>query len=190
MKKTLTQFIIPILLILSGCSDSSSREKKETSPSVSVDESVYSIPSKLSGIALASTDYTLIDPDVRSALSKAGHNFIVPVRNGSYSFPASVLMGQYRTVTVDTENISYGDLTGDGIPDAVTRVKIGSDAFERVELAAFTSSGGIAHQFASFPLGRATIRTVEIVAGKIRVNFTHTVLGDPGPRNTELLLEI
>lgn len=190
MKHSLASFFIPTLLLLGACGAPATNIDSGTGASVPKGESIPAIPAELSKIALASADYTLIDPTVRGALTEAHQDFRVSIRDGVFHFPASALVDHYGTVTVDTENITYGDLTGDGVPDAVVRVKAGTDEFATVELAAFTSSGSTAHQFAAFPLGRATIRTVDITAGKIRVNFSHMVPGDPGPRNTELMLEL
>jgi len=190
MKHFFASFFIPSLLLLSGCGTPTTNIGTGSGSSVPKGESIPAIPAELSRIALASADYTLIDPTVRGELTKANQDFRVSIRGGVFTFPASVLVSHYGTVSVDTENITYGDLTGDGILDAVVRVKAGTDDFATVELAAFTSSGGTAHQFAAFPLGRASVRSVDITAGKIRVNFSHMVPGDPGPRNTELLLEL
>ncbi len=190
MKHSFASFFILSLLVLGACGAPATNIDSGSGASVPKGESIPAIPSELSRIALASANYTLIDPTVRGALTKAGQDFRVAIREGTFRFPASVLIDHYETVSVDTENIAYGDLTGDGIPDAVVRVKAGTDEFSTVELAAFTSSGGAAYQFAAFPLGRASVRSVDITSGKIRVNFMHSVPGDPGPRNTELMLEL
>lgn len=174
--------VLSALIIFSACAS------PETS--VTPDPTVPAIPPELSQTALASAQYTLIDPAVRKALTEAGEDFSVRMQDGSYSFQSSALLEQYSTVTVDTEDITYGDLTADGVLDAVVPVTVGTGEFASTELAAFSGSGGTAYQFAAFPLGRAVIRSVYITEGKIRVNFTHNVLGDPGPRNTELVLEI
>lgn len=190
MKNTCLRFLVPALLLLSACGAAETSLDTGSGALAPAGESAPIIPSELSRLALASADYTLIDPTVRGALTSAGQDFRIPVRAGSYTFPASILVGHYGTVSVDTDNVTYGDLTGDGVPDAVVRVKAGTDEFATVELAAFTASGGTAHQFAAFPLGQASIRSVDITAGKIRVNFTHIVPGDPGPRSTQLTLEL
>lgn len=187
MKHSFASFFIPSLLVLGACGAPATNIDSGSGASMPKGEP---IPAELSKIALASANYTLIDPAVRGALTKAGQDFRISVRGGTFNFPASVLVDHFKTVSVDTENIAYGDLTGDGIPDAVIQVKAGTDEFATVELAAFTASGGTAYQFAAFPLGRASIRSVDITVGKIRVNFTHSVPGDPGPRNTELMLEL
>ncbi len=184
MRSLIFSVAVPALLILSGCGLQSEYSATDTERTIA-----DSVP-ELSAHALGSADYMLIDPTLRQALTKAGQNFSVPVRDGTYSFPPSVLVGHYGTISVDTMNIAYGDLTGDGIPDAVIRVKAGAGEFSTTELAAFTSSGGTAMQIASFPLGHASVNSVVINAGNIHVSFTHTVSGDPGPRNTELVLKM
>ncbi len=184
MRSLIFSVAIPAVLMFSGCG-------MQTNNSVIDAEKIIpqTIP-ELSASALGSVDYTLIDATVRQALTKAGQNFMVPVRGGSYSFPPSILVGNYGTITVDTTNIAYGDLTGDGIPEAVVRVKAGTGESSTTELAAFTSSDGSASQIASFPLGHSSVKSVVIKAGKIHVSFVQTALGDPGPRNAELTLEI
>ena len=186
MKLPISTFLFIALLTMSGCSTQVGIKRgSETSLKVGP-----KVPPELSTEMLASANYTLIDPAVRHALTEAGEDFIVPIRGGSYHFPPSALVGHYSTVSVDAEHVTYGDLSGDGIPDALVRVTVGTDEFATTELAAFTASGGMPHQFAAFPLGRSIVRSVEITSGKIRVNFTHEVPGDPGIRNTELMLEI
>ena len=148
------------------------------------------IPPQLLGHKLGTATYTIIDPTVRKALTDAGQDFSVSVRDGSYEFPPSSLLTHYDTVRVDTSRIAYGDLNGDDIPDALIPVTVGTDEKATVELAAFTASGSSVRQFAAFPLGQATVKTFSITKGKIRVNFTHMLAGDPGPRNTELQLEL
>lgn len=181
--------VLSSLLILSACSTSSDSSSLAIRTQSGVD-TASDIPLELSAQSLASANYTLIDPTVRRALTQAGQDFLVPVRGGSYIFPASALVGHFRTVRSDTEHITYGDLTGDSTPEAIVRLQVGTDENSMVELAAFTASGGTAYQFAAFPLGHADVRNVAITDRTIRVNFMHTVPGDPGPRNTELVLEI
>lgn len=136
-------------------------------------------------------EYAIVDPAVRSVLSKAGLGFSVPVRDGVYLFPASALTGDYSRVEVDTGAVVFGDVTGDGTADAVVPLRIGEGETARTDLAAvsLTASGSAKH-VASFPLGVVQIRSLAITNGSIRVNFMHTVSGDPGPRNTELLLTL
>ncbi len=190
MKFPVFALIVCSVLMFSACRNGDPEIPSFADPGTSDLSITPTIPEALSPAALASADYTIVDSTVRSALTKAGQDFHIPVRNGSFTFPPSVLLDQFSTVSVDTNHITYGDLTGDGIPDAVVRVQSGTGEFSVSELAAFTASGKTAIQFAAFPLGHVMIKTVAITSGKIRVNFTHTVAGDPGPRNTELLLEL
>lgn len=175
-------FLTFVSLTLSACVSSPKHQP-------SSDVTMRMIPAEISRSALASANYTLIDPTVRHALTEARQDFTISLRHGTYNFPPSALVGHYQTVTADTENIIYGDLNADGVQDAVIQVRIGTDEFSMTELAAFTASGGTATQFAAFPLGHATVKNIAIVDGKIRVNITHVVPGDPGPRNTEYILQ-
>lgn len=190
MRYHLVFVVVMALLGFSACGGPETPALSDTGPVVPIDENAPVIPPELSGTALASADYTIIDPTVRKALTNAGQDFKVRVHAGAYAFPASTLVEHFRDIEVDTDNVVYGDLTGDGIPDAVVKVTVGKGDLSTTELAAFTASGGTAHQFAAFPLGHAEVKSVDITAGKIRVNFVHTVAGDPGPRNTQLMLEL
>jgi len=182
--------VVVALLGFSACGAPETPAFSGTGAVVPIDENAPVIPPELSGTALAAADYTIIDPTVRKALTNAGQDFKIHVRSGMYVFPASVLVEHFQEVRVDTNDIVYGDLTGDGIPDALVKVTVGTGELSTTELAAFTASGGTAHQFAAFPLGHAEVKSVDITNGKIRVNFVHTVVGDPGSRNTQLMLEL
>ncbi|MBP9850729.1 MAG: hypothetical protein KBC47_03480 [Candidatus Peribacteraceae bacterium] len=183
-------FVAVAPLVFSACGTQETPSLSGTGAFLMVDTQATVIPAELSKAALASASYTIIDPTVRKALTNAGQNFQVYVRGGMYTFPPSVLVEDFRDVTVDIDDIVYGDLTGDGIPDAIVKVTVGKGELSTTELAAFTASGGTAHQFAAFPLGHAEVKSVAITSGKIRVNFEHTVLGDPGSRSTQLMLEL
>jgi hypothetical protein len=145
-------------------------------------------PAVLSSSGLLRLPYTITDSTVRADLSRAGLGFSVRLRGGGHDFGSALT--SFRTVHADAANIVYGDLNHDGVPDAVVPLIIAGGGIQVVELAAVEATGSGAKHFASFPLGRAELRSLDITSGKIRVNFSHTVAGDPGPRNTELLLEL
>lgn len=150
--------------------------------------SLPTIPAVLSSSGLLRLPYTITDTTVRSELTRVGLDFSIKLKNGSYRFasPRSV----FQTVRADKEHIVYGDLNGDEVIDVVVPLMIGEDYEPYLELAAVKASGSGAVHFASFPLGQASLKSITIMNGKIRVNYVHTVSGDPGPRNTELFLEL
>lgn len=150
--------------------------------------SVYRIPGVLSSSGLLRLPYTITDRTVRTELSRVGLDFAIKLRGGSYRFASP--RSSFQTVHADERHIVYGDVNGDGVPDAVVPLVIGEgdEAFLEIAAVKETSSGAL--HFASFPLGKATLKSINITSGKIRVNYMHEVSGDPGPRNTELLLEL
>lgn len=148
------------------------------------------VPDAISPARLGDASYTLTDPGVRSSFAQTGQSFVIQLRSGIFRSPVSAGSVLYGRIEIGVKNIRYGDLNGDAVPDAVVPLLIGESENTVLELAAVSASGSTAHHFASFPLGRATLKSLAVTQGKIRVNFTHTVPGDPGPRNTELTLEL
>jgi len=147
-------------------------------------------PPEFSEVHLGNATYTLVDTSLRTALTDSSLDFSVTLRNGMYEFPSAMNMRGYKKVRVDLETIAYGDVNGDSETDAVFPLIIERKDDALLEIVAVSSSGSQLKHFASFPLGIAKLNSVSITNGKIRVNFVHQVAGDPGPRNTELLLEI
>lgn len=176
--------ILAAAILLVGCSDSKLPERS----------SVPSPPSESDGPPTAeqllSMEYTITDPAVRSVLTKARKTFFVAVRDGRFDYSASARVYPFHAVRVDAASAAIGDVTGDTNPDAVVVITIGEGESSVTELAAVSVLSGSVKHIASFPLGHAEVRSVKIANGKIRVNFTHLVPGDPGPRNTELTLSL
>lgn len=173
MKRIHTAIIVATLAVLSACQGTPDGE-------TSLPRS-QEIPVELSSAALAEARYTLIDPSARRALTEEGQDFEVRVHGGSYE-------SRGLTVSIDTTTVTYGDLTGDDVPEAVVRVTVGDGDLATTELAVMTATGGNANQLAAFPLGRATVLSTNVTGGAIRVSFMHTVPGDPGPRRSDLVL--
>lgn len=174
-------FVIVSLVMLAACGEVREEAVVPVTPGV---------PDAISPARLGDASYTLTDPGVRSYFAQTGQSFVIQLRSGIFRSPVSAGSGLYDRTEIDAAHIRYGDLNGDTIPDAVVPLLIGDRENAVLELAAVSASGSTARHFASFPLGRATLKSLAVTQGKIRVNFTHIVPGDPGPRNTELILEL
>ncbi len=140
--------------------------------------------------ALSSMSYTVTDPTLRSLLSASGKDFRMKLEGGAYRFPPGALMGEYAVVTLDSEHMAYGDVTGDGVTDAVVPLRAGEKTSAIVELAIVSWKDGAPAHVASFPLRHAELRDVRVTGESVRVRFLQPIPGDPGPSNTELVLRL
>lgn len=145
---------------------------------------------RLSVNVVSSLQYTLTDPTLRSLLSASDKDFQVKLENGTYRFPPSALMGEYDVVTLDAEHMAYGDVTGDGLTDAVVPLRAGERQNAIVELAIVSWKNGAPVHVASFPLRHAELRDVRVSGESVRVRFLQPIPGDPGPSNAELVLRL
>lgn len=159
-------------------------------PSRGESSSVSPVPEALSAERLGNVSYMLINPSVRLALTNASLKFSADLRNGAYQFPPAMDASGFTGVHADLSHVVYGDVNHDGAYDAVLPLLIDHGDYSVLEIAAVTASGSTARHFASFPIGKGVLKSLAVTDGKIRVNFTQQIPGDPGPRNTELVLEL
>lgn len=174
------QLISILFVLLASCSGASRPVEIPVDP----------FPPEFSEARLGNATYTLVDSSLRTALTDSSLDFSVTLKNGMYEFPSAMNRRGYKKVRADLKDIAYGDVDGDSGTDAVFPLIIERKEDAVLEIVAVSSSGASVKHFASFPLGIAQLNSLSITNGKIRVNFVHQVTGDPGPRNTELLLEI
>ncbi len=139
---------------------------------------------------LSSLSYTVTDPTLRSLLSASEKDFLVRLDDGTHRFPPTALMGPYSVLTLDVPHVTYGDLTGDGVVDAVVPLRAGDGENAIVELAVVTWKDGAPSHVASFPLRHAQLRDVRVYGNSIRVRYLQPIPGDPGPSNAELVLSL
>ncbi len=188
MQSRLVPATVLLTLALSSCGAAPTTESPQAGAGES--SSVSLVSPVLDQAHLANLSYTLINTSVRLALTKASRGFSIDLRDGTYLFPGSVAVSGFTRVHADFSHLVYGDINHDGTYDAVLPLFIDQGDSSILELAAVTESGSAPKHFASFPIGTAALRSLAITDGKIRVNFTQMIPGDPGPRNTELQLEL
>ena len=177
-----------LCLLLSSCGT----PKRVTTPADGGVESASGvvIPAALDRSHLGNVTYTIISPTVRIALTKASLGFTVGLKNGTYEFPEPMALSGFTGVRADFTHLAYGDVNHDGMIDAVLPLLIDHGDYSILEIAGVTESGSTARHFASFPIGKADLKSVSVINEKIHLNFTQVIPGDQGPRNTDLQLEL
>lgn len=182
--------LIATSLFFSSCTHSETNTPIHLNTETNLRTSQSVIPLELDFDHIGRSTIVVMNPEIRTLFSQSGHDFTVKFKNGIADIPLKVAANGVYGIEMDRDLLVYGDIAGDQRPEVIVPIKEKTAQGTLLEIAAFTSSGGNPLHFSSFPIGKADLKSMSITNRKIRINFVHQVPGDPGPRNSEFILEL